>query len=56
MKDKSNLTLIAFFAGAGGMDIDFKTIWVNEYDKTITPSYRNYFPDTKIDERSILNV
>ncbi|WP_419235220.1 DNA cytosine methyltransferase [Rickettsia endosymbiont of Nabis limbatus] len=61
MKDKSNLTLISLFAGAGGMDIGFKkagfkTIWANEYDKTITPSYRSYFPDTKIDERSILNV
>lgn len=39
MKGTSNFTLISLFAGAGGMDIGFKTIWANEYDKTITPSY-----------------
>ncbi|WP_342169917.1 DNA cytosine methyltransferase [Rickettsia endosymbiont of Seladonia tumulorum] len=61
MKGTSNFTLISLFAGAGGMDIGFKkagfkTIWANEYDKTITPSYQNYFPDTQLDKRSILNV
>ena len=39
-------TLVSLFSGAGGMDIGFKqagfkTIWANEYDKTITPSYQN---------------
>ncbi len=54
-------TLVSLFAGAGGMDIGFeqagfKTVWANEYDKTIAPSYQNYFPDTKFDGRSILSI
>lgn len=39
------------FAKAG-----FKTIWANEYDKTIAPSYQNYFPESKFDGRSILDI
>jgi DNA (cytosine-5)-methyltransferase 1 len=54
-------TLVSLFAGAGGMDIGFeqagyKTVWANEYDKTIAPSYQKYFPDTKFDGRSILSI
>lgn len=61
MSNTPNLTLISLFAGAGGMDIGFKkagfkTVWANEYDKTIAKSYQNYFPKTKLDNRSILNV
>ncbi len=61
MSNTPNLTLISLFAGAGGMDIGFKkagfkTVWTNEYDKTIAKSYQNYFPKTKLDNRSILNV
>lgn len=61
MGETANLTLISLFAGAGGMDIGFKkagfkAIWANEYDKTIAQSYQNYFPKTKFDGRSILNV
>lgn len=57
----SNITLISLFAGAGGMDIGFekagfKTIWANEYDKTIAPSYQNYFPESKFDGRSIWDI
>jgi DNA (cytosine-5)-methyltransferase 1 len=53
--------LISLFAGAGGMDIGFekagfKTIWANEYDKTIAPSYQKYFPDTNFDPRSIRDI
>lgn len=54
-------TLVSLFAGAGGLDIGFhkagfETIWANEYDKTIAPSFINYFPQTKFDGRSILKV
>jgi DNA (cytosine-5)-methyltransferase 1 len=54
-------TLVSLFAGAGGMDIGFeqagfKTVWANEYDKTIAPSYQNYFPKTQFDGRSILAI
>lgn len=54
-------TLLSLFAGAGGLDIGFhqagfKTIWANEYDKTIAPSFINYFPDTNFDARSILKI
>ncbi|MFU7502659.1 MAG: DNA cytosine methyltransferase [Candidatus Tisiphia sp.] len=54
-------TLVSLFAGAGGMDIGFakagfKTIWTNEYDKTIAPSYQNYFLESKFDGHSILDI
>lgn len=39
------------FAKAG-----FKTIWANEYDETIAPSYQNYFPESKFEGRSILDI
>lgn len=56
-----NPTLVSLFAGAGGMDIGFeqagfKTVWANEYDKSIAPSYQKYFPKTKFDGRSILSI
>jgi DNA (cytosine-5)-methyltransferase 1 len=59
--NKKQLSLVSLFAGAGGMDIGFekagfKTIWANEYDKTIAPSYQKYFPDTQFDGRSIRDV
>ena len=58
---KTRHTLVSLFAGAGGMDIGFdkagfKTIWANEYDKAIAPSYQNYFPDVVFDNRSILAI
>lgn len=54
-------SLISLFSGAGGLDIGFekagfKTVWANEYDKSIAPSYRNFFPDTVFDTRSISDV
>lgn len=54
-------TLISLFAGAGGLDIGFekvgfKTIWANEYDKTITPSYKAYFKNVPLDDRSIRDI
>lgn len=54
----AGLPMISLFAGAGGMDIGFeragfRTVWANEYDKNIAPSYRGYFPDVVFDNRSI---
>jgi DNA (cytosine-5)-methyltransferase 1 len=59
--NKKQLSLVSLFAGAGGMDIGFekagfKTVWANEYDKTISPSYQKYFPKTKFDGRSIRDI
>jgi DNA (cytosine-5)-methyltransferase 1 len=53
--------LVSLFSGAGGMDIGFEkagfeTLWANEYDKAISPSFKNYFKSTQLDERSIVHV
>lgn len=60
-KAQNERGLISLFAGAGGMDIGFenagfKTLWANEYDKSIAPSYQKYFPDTSFDPRSIRDI
>lgn len=54
-------TLLSLFAGAGGLDIGFEqagfhTLWANEFDKAIAPSFQNHFPNTVFDARSIVNV
>ena len=51
-------SLISLFSGAGGLDIGFeqagfKTVWANEYDKNIAPSYQKYLPHVAFDKRSI---
>lgn len=53
--------IISLFAGAGGMDIGFekagfKTVWANEYDRSIAPSYQKYFKSVAFDGRSIRNI
>lgn len=53
--------LVSLFSGAGGMDIGFHqagfcTIWANEYDKTIAPSFQLYFPEVSFDGRSIVDI
>lgn len=59
--EQRELSVLSLFSGAGGMDIGFekagfKTIWANEYDKTIAPSYQKYFPNTQFDGRSIRDI
>lgn len=52
------LKILSLFSGAGGLDIGFKkagfkTVWANDFDKNITPSFKNYFPKVPFDDRSI---
>ena len=54
----SKPSLVSLFSGAGGLDLGFekagfKTLWANEFDKSIAPSYRNYFKHVQLDTRSI---
>lgn len=53
--------LLSFFSGAGGLDLGFakagfQTLWANEYDKKIFPSYKNHFPDVLLDNRPIQEI
>jgi DNA (cytosine-5)-methyltransferase 1 len=55
------MKVISLFSGAGGLDkgfeeAGFKVPWANEYDKTIWATYRNNFPKTYLDTRSIVDV
>lgn len=34
----------------------FRTVWANEYDKTIAPSFRGHFPGVAFDPRSISDI
>ena len=56
-----NPSIASLFSGAGGLDIGFDkagfhTVWANEYDKTIAPSFQRYFPNAKFDGRSIRDI
>lgn len=61
MKKNKKPVLVSLFAGAGGLDLGFKeagfdTVWANEYDKTITPTFKKNFPKVHLDERSIVAI
>lgn len=34
----------------------FKTIWANDHDQSVIPSYRSFFPHAAFDERSIRDI
>ncbi|MBE9223231.1 DNA cytosine methyltransferase [Cyanobacterium stanieri LEGE 03274] len=55
------MKIVSLFSGAGGLDkgfekADFSTIWANEYDKDIWQTFRNNFPNTYLDQRSITKI
>lgn len=56
-----NLNIISFFSGAGGLDLGFhkagfQTIYANEYDKTIYPTFEHNFPNVTLDTRDIRKI
>ena len=65
MPKNQPLRIASLFSGAGGLDLGFEraregnafhVVWANEYDKTITPTFRRNFPNTKLVEGSIANL
>lgn len=65
MAKKKPFRIASLFSGAGGLDLGFElaaggkafhVVWANEYDKSITPTFRRNFPNTKLVEGSIANL
>lgn len=55
------MNIVSLFSGAGGLDIgfnraNFKTVWANEYDKNIIPTYKYNFSDTELCTKSITDI
>jgi DNA (cytosine-5)-methyltransferase 1 len=53
--------IVSFFSGAGGLDLGFHkagfdTIYANEYDKTIYPTFEYNFPNVQLDRRDIRKI
>jgi DNA (cytosine-5)-methyltransferase 1 len=53
--------IVSLFSGAGGLDYGFnsagfETIWANEYDKTITPTFKKNFPGVTLNSSSITGI
>jgi len=62
---KRALRVASLFSGAGGLDLGFErllggkafhVVWANEYDKTVTPTFRKNFPNTTLVEGSITDI
>lgn len=57
----SNMKIVSFFAGAGGLDLGFQkagfdVVWANEYDKEIWETYEKNHKNTILDRRSIVDI
>jgi len=55
------VTVVSFFAGAGGLDLGFEkagfhVVWANEYDKDIWETYARNHKKTFLDKRSIADI
>lgn len=58
---KKELTLISLFSGAGGLDkgfhnAGFRTVYANEFDSKICPTFRANFPEVTLIEGDIRNI
>jgi DNA (cytosine-5)-methyltransferase 1 len=57
----TNLNIVSLFSGAGGLDLGFekagfKTVYANEYDKSIWDTFQYNFKNIKLDKRDIRKI